>query len=58
MRLYRSLLIDNLFATLLQLRDVVEQRRDVKTITLQRCYDVVCLLGSLFEIKLKSKLLF
>ena len=33
------------FATLLQRRDMVERRRNVKTITLQRRYDVVCLLG-------------
>ena len=42
--LYRRSLIDVFFATLLQ-RDMVERLRDVKTITLQRRYDVVCLLG-------------
>ena len=43
--LYRPLLIDVFFETLLQRRDMVKRRRDVKTITLQRRYDVVCLLG-------------
>ena len=43
--LYRRSLIDVFFATLLQRSDMVEQLRDVKTITLQRRYDVVCLLG-------------
>ena len=43
--LYRRLLIDVFFATLLQRRDMVERRRDVKTITLQCHYDVVSLLG-------------
>ena len=36
------------FATLLQRRAMVERRRDVKKITLQRRYDVVCLLGAAF----------
>ena len=45
MTLYRRLLIDVFFATLLQRRDMVERRRDVKTIMLQCRYDVVCLLG-------------
>ena len=44
--LYRRLLIDVFFATLLQRRGMVERRRDIKTITLQRGYDVVCLLGN------------
>ena len=43
--LYRRLLIDVSFATLLQRRDMVERLREVKTITLQRRYDVVFLLG-------------
>ena len=47
MTLYRRLLIDVFFATLLQRRDMVERCRDVKTIMLQRRYDVVCLLGRL-----------
>ena len=43
--LCRRLLIDVFFATLLQRRDMVERRRDLKTTTLQRRHDVVCLLG-------------
>ena len=43
--LYRRLLIDVFFATLLQRCDMVERRRDVKTTTIQRRNDVVCLLG-------------
>ena len=43
--LYRRLFIDVFFATLFQCRDMVERRRDVKAIILQRRYDVVCLLG-------------
>ena len=42
--LRRRLLIDVFFATLLQRRDIVE-RRDLKTTTIQRRHDVVCLLG-------------
>ena len=42
--LRRRLLIDVVFATLLQRRDMMEQHRDLKTTTLQR-HDVVCLLG-------------
>ena len=45
MTLYKRLLVDAFFATLLQHRDMVERRRDVKAITLQRRYDVACLLG-------------
>ena len=45
--LCRHLLIDIFFATLLKRRDMVERRRDLKTTTLQRRHDVVCLLGSL-----------
>ena len=45
MTLYRRLLIEVFFATLLQRRDMVERRRDIKTVTLQRHYDVVSLLG-------------
>ena len=45
MTLYRRLLIDVFFVTFLQRCDMVERRRDVKTIMLQRRYDVVCLLG-------------
>ena len=44
--LYRRLIIGVFFTTLLQRCDMVERRRDVKTITLQRRYDVVCLLAS------------
>ena len=47
MTLYGRLLIDVFSSTFLQRRDMVERRRDVKTITLQRCYDAVCLLGFL-----------
>ena len=43
--LCRRLLIDVFFATLLQRRDMVERRRDLKTATLQRLHNVVCLLG-------------
>ena len=43
--LCRRLLIDVFLATLLQRRDMVEQRRDLKTTTLQRCNDVAYLLG-------------
>ena len=43
--LYTRLLIEVFFAALLQRCDMVERRRDVKTITLQRRYDVVCLRG-------------
>ena len=43
--LCRRLLIDVFLATLLQRRDIVEQRRDLKTTTLQRCNDVAYLLG-------------
>ena len=43
--LYRRLLIDVLFATLLQRRDMVEHCHDVKAITLHCHHDVVCLLG-------------
>ena len=39
------LLIDVLFATLLQRRDMVERRHDLKATALQRRHDVVCLLG-------------
>ena len=48
--LYRRLLIDVFFATLLQRCDMVERRRDMKTTTIQRCNDVVCLLGMLIKI--------
>ena len=43
--LCRLLLVDVVFATLLQLRDMVERRRDLKTNILQRLHDVVCLRG-------------
>ena len=43
--LCRRLLIGVLFATLLQRSDMVGRRHDLKTTTLQRCHDVVCLLG-------------
>ena len=43
--LCRRLLIDVFFATLLQRRDMVERRCDIKTTTLQLRHDVVCLLG-------------
>ena len=44
--LCRRLSIDVFFATLLQCRDMVERRRDLKTTTLQRRHDVACLLGN------------
>ena len=43
--LCKCLLIDVFFATLLQRRDMVERRRDLKATTLQRRHDVACLLG-------------
>ena len=43
--LCRRLLIEVFFATLWQRRDMVERRRDLKTATLQRRHDVLCLLG-------------
>ena len=43
--LCRRLIIDVFFTTLLQRRDMVERPRDLKTTTLQRRNDVVCLLG-------------
>ena len=36
---------DVLFATLLQRRDMVEQRHNLKITTLQRCLEVACLLS-------------
>ena len=45
-KLFRRLLIDILFATLSQRRDMTERRRDLKTTTLQRRHDAVCLLGN------------
>ena len=56
MTLYRRVLIDVFFATLLQRRDMMERRHDVKTITLQCRYDVVCLLG--FFLSKKDVILF
>ena len=47
--LCRRLLIDVFFATLLQRRHMMERRRDLKTTTLQRRHDVVCLLGHIVE---------
>ena len=44
--LCRHLLIDVFFTKFLQLRDTVERCRDLKTTTVQRRHDVVCLLGS------------
>ena len=44
-KLYKSLLINVFFATLLQRPDMVERRRDVKTITVQCHYNVVLLTG-------------
>ena len=38
--LRRRLLIDVFFATLLQRRDLLERRRDLKTTTIQRRHDV------------------
>ena len=43
--MYRRLLIDAFFAMLLQRRDMVERCRDLKTTTLQRRHDVLCLPG-------------
>ena len=47
--LCRRLLIDVFFAKLLQRRDMVEQRRVLKTTTLRRRHDVPCLLGYPFN---------
>ena len=44
--LRRRLLIAVFFAKLLQRRDMVERRRNLKTVTLQRRHDVVCLMGA------------
>ena len=44
--LRRRLLIAVFFAKLLQRRDMVERRRNLKTATLQRLHDVVCLMGA------------
>ena len=44
--LCRHLLNDVFFAILLQRRDIVERRRDLKATTLQRRHDVACLLGN------------
>ena len=43
--LCRRLVIDVFFAKLFQRRDMVERRRDLKTTTLQRRHDILCLLG-------------
>ena len=43
--LCRRRLFDVLFATLLQRRDMVEQRHNLKITTLQRCLEVACLLS-------------
>ena len=51
--LCRRLLIDVFFATLLQRRDMVERRRDLKITTLQHRHDVVCLLGETSQKHLK-----
>ena len=51
--LCRRLLIDVFFATLLQRRDMVERRRDLKITTLQRRHDVVCLLRETSQKHLK-----
>ena len=48
--LCRHLLIEVFLATMLQRRDTVERRRDVKAIKLQRRHDVVCLLGTKIKI--------
>ena len=53
--LCRRLLIDVFFATLLQRRDMVERRRDLKITTLQRRHDVVCLLGETSQKHLKRE---
>ena len=42
--LCRDLIINIVFAMLLQHLDMVEERHDVKTTALQRCHNVVCLL--------------
>ena len=47
---FERLLIDVVFTTLLHRRDIVERRRDVKTATIQRRYDVVCLLGYILKV--------
>ena len=52
--LRKRLLIDVFFATLLQRRDMVERRRDLKTTTLQRRHDVACLLGNTLTVSAKK----
>ena len=43
--LCRDLIMDIVFAMLLQHLDMVEERRNLKTTALQHRHDVVCLLG-------------
>ena len=51
--LCRRLLSDVFFVMLLQRRDIVERCRDLRTTSLQRRHDVVCLLGSLTDLLIK-----
>ena len=51
--LCRRLLSDVFFVMLLQRRDMVERCRDLRTTSLQRRHDVVCLLGSLTDLLIK-----
>ena len=51
--LCRRPLSDVFFVMLLQRRDMVERCRDLRTTSLQRRHDVVCLLGSLTDLLIK-----
>ena len=53
--LCRGLIINIVFAMLLQHLDMVEERRNLKTTALQHRHDVVCLLGFNKVKKLKRK---
>ena len=53
MTLDRRFLIDVFFETLLQRRDMVERRRNLKKMTLQCRYDAVCLPGYYIVLFLK-----
>ena len=46
-------LLSNVFFAMLLRRDMVERRRDLRTTSLQRRHDVVCLLGSLTDLLIK-----
>ena len=53
--LCRRLLIAVFFEALLQRRDIVERRCDIKTTTLQLRHDVVCLLGFSSHLAISQK---